>query len=188
MRITDDRYHRDLRRFQLALRLIRHEARTHTICKWTGLTDDRVRNFCRTYGVSEAGHTPVRHRGPMPQRLDLFFRSPVLRSEAAAVGGLCRLLGVIPDQRQPNARRELPSVSRGEQLCRAYELYRACVPDTPLTLEQVMLLATVLAQGEQLELAHCTECHAAIVIDLLGRTRHSCAHCTHDANRAKDSH
>jgi hypothetical protein len=43
MRITDDRYTRDRLRLDLALRLIRHEARTRTIRSWTGLTDDRIR-------------------------------------------------------------------------------------------------------------------------------------------------
>ena len=41
MRVTDDRYCRDRLRFDLALRLIGHEARTHTIRAWTGLTEDR---------------------------------------------------------------------------------------------------------------------------------------------------
>ena len=43
MRIHDDRYNRDRRRFEVALRFIQHEARTHTIRIWTGLTDDRIR-------------------------------------------------------------------------------------------------------------------------------------------------
>ena len=47
MRITDDRYTRDRLRLDLALRLIRHEARTRTIRNWTGLTDDRIRKLYR---------------------------------------------------------------------------------------------------------------------------------------------
>jgi hypothetical protein len=43
MRISDDRYSRDRLRLDLALRFIHHEARTHTIRAWTGLTDDRIR-------------------------------------------------------------------------------------------------------------------------------------------------
>jgi hypothetical protein len=42
MRISDDRYSRDRLRLDLALRFIHHEARTHTIRAWTGLTDDRI--------------------------------------------------------------------------------------------------------------------------------------------------
>jgi hypothetical protein len=43
MRISDNRYSRDRFRFDLALRFIRHEARTQTIRAWTGLSDDRIR-------------------------------------------------------------------------------------------------------------------------------------------------
>ena len=45
MRISDDRYSRDRSRLDLALQFIRHEARTHTIKTWTGLTDDRIRKL-----------------------------------------------------------------------------------------------------------------------------------------------
>ena len=40
---------RDRLRLDLALRFMRHEARTHTIRKWTGLTDDRIRKLYRSY-------------------------------------------------------------------------------------------------------------------------------------------
>ena len=43
MRISDDRYSRDRSRFDVAMQFIRHEARTHTIRAWTGLSDDRIR-------------------------------------------------------------------------------------------------------------------------------------------------
>ena len=49
MRVSDDRYTRDRERFDLALRLIRHEARTFTIRQWTGLSDDRIRKLYRSY-------------------------------------------------------------------------------------------------------------------------------------------
>ena len=45
MRIHDDRYNRDQLRHEVALAFIRHEARTHTIRVWTGLTDDRIRKL-----------------------------------------------------------------------------------------------------------------------------------------------
>ena len=43
MRISDDRYSRERARMELALRFLRHEARTQTIRAWTGLSDDRIR-------------------------------------------------------------------------------------------------------------------------------------------------
>jgi hypothetical protein len=49
MRVSDDRYTRDRQRLDLALRLIRHEARTFTIRQWTGLSDDRIRKLWICY-------------------------------------------------------------------------------------------------------------------------------------------
>jgi hypothetical protein len=45
MRISDDRYNRERLSLDLALRFLRHEARTQTIRTWTGLTDDRIRKL-----------------------------------------------------------------------------------------------------------------------------------------------
>jgi hypothetical protein len=56
MRVSDDRYTRDRQRLDLALRLIRHEARTFTIRQWTGLSDDRIRNSFRGYVFSISPH------------------------------------------------------------------------------------------------------------------------------------
>ena len=83
MRISDDRYSRDRLRLDLALRFIHHEARTHTIRAWTGLTDDRIRKLYRTY-LCEAGGTRVaRHRGKSPRQAAYFTRSLRMRREAA---------------------------------------------------------------------------------------------------------
>ena len=45
MRLTADRYASDRSQFELALRMIRHEARTRTIRECTGLSDDRIRKL-----------------------------------------------------------------------------------------------------------------------------------------------
>jgi hypothetical protein len=42
---SDDRYSRKRLCLDLALRFLRHEARTQTIRTWTGLTDDRIRKL-----------------------------------------------------------------------------------------------------------------------------------------------
>ena len=70
MRISEDRYSRDLRRINLAQRLIRHEVRTQWICAWTGLSDDRVRNLFRSYDKSSG--RVQRHSGPSPTRIASF--------------------------------------------------------------------------------------------------------------------
>ena len=64
MRLTDDRYAGEKSQFELALRMIRHEARTRTIKACTGLSDDRIRKLYSTYFV---GRTDVkRRRGGSP--------------------------------------------------------------------------------------------------------------------------
>ena len=68
MRITDDRYTRDRLKFDLALRLIRHEARTGTIRDWTGLSDDRIRKLFRSYAEQLGEHRVLRHRGKAPRQ------------------------------------------------------------------------------------------------------------------------
>ena len=65
MRISDNRYSRDRFRFDLAMRFIRHEARTHTIRAWTGLSDDRIRKLYRHYS-DEHGNAVSRPRGKSP--------------------------------------------------------------------------------------------------------------------------
>jgi hypothetical protein len=58
MRISDDRYARERLSLDLALRFLRHEARTQTIRTWTGLTDDRKRNLYRSYMSRGAQFVP----------------------------------------------------------------------------------------------------------------------------------
>ena len=67
MRVSDDRYTRDRQRLDLALRLIRHEARTFTIRQWTGLSDDRIRKLYRSYVMNQDVLIKLRHRGKSPQ-------------------------------------------------------------------------------------------------------------------------
>ncbi len=56
MRITDHRYNGEIERFNLAVRMIGHEARTGTIRKCTGFTEDRIRKI---YGSYFKSNTPT---------------------------------------------------------------------------------------------------------------------------------
>ena len=78
MRVSDDRYTRDRQRFDLALRLIRHEARTFTkIRQWTGLSDDRIRKLYRSYVLGwRCARESLRHRGKLLRQAAFFFRNP----------------------------------------------------------------------------------------------------------------
>ena len=113
MRISDDRYSRDRLRLDLALRFIHHEARTHTIRAWTGLTDDRIRKLYRTYLTKPAA---PRSRGIAASRRDRRRFSRVrlrMRREAAVFASVSSLFGLITPQtisvrRSPSGRAASP--------------------------------------------------------------------------------
>jgi hypothetical protein len=180
MRISEDRYSRDLRRINLAQRLIRHEVRTQWICAWTGLSDDRVRNLFRSYDKTSG--RVQRHRGPSPTRLAAFLRSPTLRAEASAIGGLACAMRVLPPKAAPDARRD-PWVEGGERLCQVFELYGQIVPQSRFTMDQFIVLVNALAEGDDLALGHCSTCHGALLMDRLGANRRLCVACKQDSLR-----
>ncbi len=77
MRLTDDRYAAERSQFELALRMIRHEARTRTIRECTGLSDDRIRKLYSTY-FRDTGSTDIRRRrGKSPRQITRFVKNPV---------------------------------------------------------------------------------------------------------------
>jgi hypothetical protein len=164
MRVHDDRYSRDQRRFEIAMRFIRHEARTHTIRAWTGLTDDRIRKLYRSY-IYEShgthGAVPVRHRGKSPQQAAFFTRSIRAREESALLASLCRTIGALP---QEPARIE-PGLGRAELLCHAYEIYRTQVASPLISFEHAVFLLGALSRGDELTLGSCRDCAAVVVAD-----------------------
>ena len=175
MRVSEDRYARDLRRIQLAHRLIRHEVRTYWICAFTQQTSDRVRNLLRSYGDEV---TRRRHRGAPPHNHSRLLL-PALHGEASALAGIVLLWRLIPPERVPNARRTLPCLELGERLCKAFELFGFIVPGTVMSMDQLMLLTIALAE-RQLTLGHCRECNAAILLDPLDVPRELCLYCHRD--------
>ena len=176
MRISDDRYSRDRLRLDLALRFMRHEARTHTIRKWTGLTDDRIRKLYRAYLTETPGQV-ARHRGKSPGQACFFIRTSRVQQEAAVLASLFCLLGVMPCTVVVDAEHPLPGVARGERLCQAFEAYMTLVPATQITFEHAVLLVNELARGEELQLGACTACGGLVVVDGLALRDIQCGRC-----------
>jgi Flagellar transcriptional activator (FlhC) len=177
MRVSDDRYSRDRQRIDVALRFIRHEARTHTIRAWTGLTDDRIRKLYRSYLCGSGEAVVARHRGKSPQQVSFFTRTTRVREESAVFASLCSLLGVVPSRQIADAARTLPGVARGELLCQAFEAYRALVMSPQISFEHAVFLVTALACGDELELAGCDDCGSLYVADRLALRGTRCPHC-----------
>jgi hypothetical protein len=177
MRIHDDRYSRDQRRFDVAMRFIQHEARTHTIRLWTGLTDDRIRKLYRSYLRDSAARAPIRHRGKSPQQPAFFMRSARARHESALLASLCRLTGALPVAAACAPSQPLAGLNRAELLCQAYESYREIVPGALISFEHAVFLLGALWRGDELALATCRDCHAVLVTDRWSLRAPRCAVC-----------
>jgi len=185
MRISDDRYSRDRLRLDLALRFIRHEARTQTIRAWTGLTDDRIRKLYRSYFDRAAGAVLPRPRGRSPRRAAFFLRNPRLKQEAALVASLCLLLGALPRRPPRSGPTAAPQptgglaqgVPQGIALCEAYEAYRALIPAARISFEHLVYLFTALHRGDELRLASCAGCGAVIVAERMALREARCPYC-----------
>jgi hypothetical protein len=178
MRISDDRYSRDRLRLDLALRFIRHEARTHTIRAWTGLTDDRIRKLYRSYLNEKSEDAVPRHRGKSPQQPAFFTRTPRIQHETALLASLYCLFGLVPGRSLPDGGRTLPGVLRGEMLCQAFEVYRLIVQTPQITFEHAVFLVTSLMRGEVLKVTGCSECNSVLVVDRLRLRDALCLYCT----------
>jgi hypothetical protein len=177
MRITEDRYSQHRRSLDLAWRLIKHEARTRTISRWTQLSGHRIRQLYKSYSWKQ--HKRVtRHRGMSPYRLEMILSSPRSRFEAALFAAICRSLQVLPTGQLSDPERVLPGVERGELLCEAFEWFRFDVPDTKLTIEHGLLVISELARGELIHLGACRTCRGVILVDRLSTGRLECVFCS----------
>ena len=176
MRITDDRYTRDRLRLDLALRLIRHEARTRTIRDWTGLSDDRIRKLYKSY-VADAGSAAIRrHRGKSPRQPAFFLRNPELRLQAASLASFFCQLGLLQA-----AGAELPGgleqLRWGERFCEAYEAFAQQHAHPRIGFEHACFLQRALARQKELCLDDCADCGALVVVPVFAARPTDCAFC-----------
>src|ERR1700722_20058788 len=175
--VTDDRLGGYFRRYQLALRMMTHGARSQTVCAWSGLTRDQLVTQRQRWGFDP----DERRRGPAPTALHVFFKSKRHRSEAALFASLCRIVGAIPSRSCQTAAERLPSLEHGELLCEALEAFREWRPEAELEFEHAVLLASGVVQAESLTLRHCSNCHAATLSDGSARLYTNCGHCQRSA-------
>lgn len=173
---ASDGARRDSRRYQVALRLMAHQARTGTISAITSLSRHQQEALRQRWGITE----DTRRRGPSPTSLSRFTHSPRARSEGAVLAVFCRIYGLLPAGSLTGlSRRKLLTLEFGERLCDAYESYRACFPWVKLEIEELLSFALGIAANEVIGLGRCESCSGTVIIDRLAAHRPSCAQCQH---------
>src|SRR3984957_5286150 len=178
MRISDDRYTRDRERLDLALRLIRHEARTFTIRQWTGLSDDRIRKLYRSYVLDHGERHVFRHRGKSPRQAAFFFRSAELNFQAAQLASIFVMYGLVSGTNSGlEPRFRLGSLESGALLCQAFEAYAELHSPTIISFEHAWFLLLALARCDKLGIARSAACGGVRLRDLLAKYRTTCANC-----------
>jgi len=181
MRVSDDRYTRDRQRFDLAWRLIGHEARTFTIRQWTGLSDDRIRKLYRSYVLNHGAQRVMRHRGKSPRQAAFFFRNAELNFQAAQLASLFVLYGLLRATSQGvESSYRVGSLEAGALLCGGYEAYRELHSPATISFEHAWFLLLALGRRDEIGLRHCAACGGLQLCDLLTKRGWTCSTCQTD--------
>src|SRR3984893_2482539 len=185
MRVSDDRYTRDRQRLDLALRLIRHEARTFTIRQWTGLSDDRIRKLYRSYVMNHEARRVLRHRGKSPRQAAFFFRNAKLNFQSAQLASLYLMYGLLCGTDSGLVPRyRLGSLESGTLLCYAVEAYLELHAPAGISFEHAWFLLLALARRDEVGISRCAVCGGVRLHDLLAKHKVACGTCVPAAEPA----
>ncbi len=179
MRVTDNRYASERSQFELALRMIGHEARTRTIRDCTGLSDDRIRKIYTTYFRNTGNVVVRRRRGKSPQQVGLFVKNPANQLQATTLVALyCTgLLLRIDASKRIHACWPRPDVEYGHRVCRAFETYLMLHPRPKLSFEWAWSLLQNVSKNDELYLATCAACRTGYIQDAYALDRKTCPSC-----------
>lgn len=177
MRATDNRYAAERERFDLAVRMIGHEARTGTVRLCTGFTEDRIRKIYASYFPQTAAVR--RRRGKTPSQINLFVSSARRQWEASLLAGLLVHAGLVrlDDRSRAQAACGESGVLFGLGLCDAFEGYLALHPEPRLTIEWTLNLYRCLVSRRELRMAWCGLCTGGYVQDAYALDYERCAFC-----------
>ena len=173
MHISNERYFDDRQRHDLALRMIRHEARTCTIRMCTGLTDDRIRRLYQTYATHMPSMPLRRHRGKSPRQIAFFTRNPRVQFEASLLASMFAAFGLLdPDRREaPNA------LSYGTLFCDAYETHLQLSGSSSMSFEHAWFLLHLLMRNTGLGTLRCRHCGGHFLHDRATVVKRTCPGC-----------
>ncbi|HJP05205.1 MAG: hypothetical protein CL799_12645 [Chromatiales bacterium] len=179
MRITDNRYAGEMSKFNLAVRMIGHEARTGTIRACTGFSEDRIRKIYATYFKSGKDNQVKRRRGKSPTQIAAFISSSGRQSEATVLACLFLYCGVmrLNDAEGTVVRKHLDPVGLGERICDAFETYRSVHPNPGLCFERTWNLFNALTREQELFFAACADCGGPYIQDRYALDYQRCPFC-----------
>jgi hypothetical protein len=181
MRATDDRYRGEKAKFDLAVRMIEHEARTGTIRYFTGLNDDRIRKLYTTY--FKHGDVQVRRqRGRSPTRIGPLVRTPQRALESGVFAHLLFAHGLLSVEQPPGPPLK-NNVELGSRFCDCFETFDELVPRSSLSFEWGWNLLVSMRRGDELGIARCDSCSICYVYDILSLPRSACPACALFAQR-----
>lgn len=183
MRISEDRYRRELQSLEVALRFLQHEARSRTIRAWTGLSIDRIRNLYRSYVLYAPSYVP-RHRGKSPHQVSFFTRSVRMQEETACLARLLSLIGAIPPQPGSERVLVLPNLGRGRLICDGFEIYKRQFPSGQISFEHAVFLTTSLICAAELRLGNCVGCGGLLVLEIPVSRHQRCVECSTGSRQA----
>ena len=179
MRVTDDRYAGEQARFDLAIRLIGHQARTHIITRCTGFSQDRIRKLYGTYFKHRDNRRVKRRRGKSPSSIEFFVRNPWIQAEASLlvhVFAAWELLRILPDLATAPCR-IADQLVFGQRFCDAYEDFHDAHPGSAISFEHAWALLSALADRHELLLLDCADCSSFYVQDALALDGRRCPAC-----------
>ena len=179
MRLTDNRYASEKQQFELALRMIGHEARTRTIRLCTGLSDDRIRKVYTTYFRDTRNRKVRRRRGKSPRQIALYVKNPGNQLEAMTLVALycAGLLLRVDGDNTVQACWPRPDVEYGHRICRAYETYLLLHPKPALTFEWAWNLLRRIGRNDELRIADCRHCRCRYLRDAYALDLRICPSC-----------
>jgi hypothetical protein len=175
MHFTDDRFNYERLRLDVAMRMIQFEARTYTIRKCTGLSDDRVRKLYKSYIANRRSSSIVkRRRGKSPREIQCVLQNSQTQLQASLLASALIAIGLL-DATTISASHDF--VRLGDQLCNAYEVYVELLSDQPLSFEHAWFLWHALNEGSDLYLRPCNHCGGLSVQDRFSLRIRVCAWC-----------
>jgi hypothetical protein len=184
MRVTDNRYAGEIEKFDLAMRMIGHEARTGTIRICTGFTEDRIRKLYSTYfkaanSKMSDGQNIKRRRGKSPRQITRFVSSTRRQVEATVLACLYLYCGVFDLDAEGRATHKHSGngIALGSRLCQAFESYLHLYPQPGLSFEWAWNLYHALLESRELYFAWCETCTGPYVQDAYALDYQRCPLC-----------